>query len=331
MPDLEHKGLLDREIFSDEIQKSFKDQLHTLEQIINYGTNLIPRCFSSSNKGIPEIVVILSFLKHAVSSLDGIHILVKEGSALSCVPLLRSLFEINLYLEWIFESDTKSRATAYFVWEQRRKIFWYKCYIIGTPEFEAHENHMKDSLIMGISLGQSQEELKSEVSLLESKLAHPDLRDVNGKFDDFISNSRRGGRKSPEWYQPFGPDTIRGMAKSLKKEGEYKVIYSQFSQNSHGLSFYRQISFGGSEGKIGFEPIRSLDSIDEIFTWSFNFSIEIFRRIIKEYRSGEIDAFNRKYLEEWRASVTSVPVVKKTGNGFTVTPCAPREMPSPGC
>jgi len=121
MPDVPNPGILDRNLFKETIRQNFTPQLNLLEQLVNYGTNLIPRCFGSSDRKIPEAVVILSFLKHAVTSLDSIHILAAEGATLACFPHIRSIFEIELYIKWIFQNDYKNRASAYFVWNIRKK------------------------------------------------------------------------------------------------------------------------------------------------------------------------------------------------------------------
>ena len=120
MPDSPHTAILDRNIFRFQIEESFASQLEVLEQMVNYGTNLIPRCFDSSEKKLPDIVCIGSFLKHAVGSLDAIHILVREGATTACLPHIRSVFEINLYLEWIFQADYEARGLAYYVWNLRK-------------------------------------------------------------------------------------------------------------------------------------------------------------------------------------------------------------------
>ena len=93
MPDEPHDAILDRTLFRVQIADSFAPQINLLEQLVNYGTNLLPRCFVSSDRGIPDTVAILGFLKHAVTSLDAIHILSKEGATLACFPHIRSFLK----------------------------------------------------------------------------------------------------------------------------------------------------------------------------------------------------------------------------------------------
>ena len=75
MTDEPHNAILDRSLFRAQIEESFAAQLTLLEQVVNYGTNLILRCFNSSERKIPDIVALLSFLKHGVTSIDAINLL----------------------------------------------------------------------------------------------------------------------------------------------------------------------------------------------------------------------------------------------------------------
>ena len=208
MPDDAHAGILDRHLFREMIREPFGQQIELLNQLVNYGTNLIPRCYESSGKGIPDAVAIASFLKHGVSALDAISILAKEGASWACVPHLRSLFEIRLYLKWIFKEDFERRATAYFVWEIRRKRYWLRCYLQGTPEQAAHADHMKGSAGEHITPPYSQADLATEIAKEDRRLSAVEVTAVNALFDAMAKKSG----KDIDWFAPFGPRSIRALA-----------------------------------------------------------------------------------------------------------------------
>ena len=58
-----HKAILDRDLYSAFIKENFSDSLELLEELVNYGSNLIPRCFESSDKKLKDIVIVINFLK----------------------------------------------------------------------------------------------------------------------------------------------------------------------------------------------------------------------------------------------------------------------------
>ena len=315
MTDKANDGILDRTLFRVQIKETFSEQINLMEQIVNYGTNLVPRCYNSSDRRIPDIVAILSFLKHAVSSLDAISILSREGATLSCFPHIRSLFEIDLYLRWIFQKDYDRRGTAYFVWNIRKKRYWSRCYLNGTAEQTAHSAHMEGALFENVLIPYNQEEIQKAVDHDTVRLSNPELASVNDLFE---SRMARSG-KDVEWYKPFDVNSIRDMAKRLGDEGAYKVFYTKYSQLTHGQSFEQQLHFDTANSVVVFDHIRTLQSIDEVFQMTFSLAFKIYRTVLQKYRPNEINAFNRKYTEEWRKPFRSIPKVKKEGSTFTIT------------
>jgi len=315
MPENPHSGILDRKLFREGIASSFADQLNLLEQLVNYGTNLIVRCFESSEKDIPATVVILSFLKHAVTSLDAIHILAKEGATLACQPHMRSLMEINIYLKWIFMKDYERRATAYLVWNIRKKRYWLRCYLDETPEQRANKQHMEGELTEGLDPPFSQDQLREFIRMEDERLQSPELREVNEFFDRIHRNS---GADS-QWYRPFGVTSIWAMAEQLGEQGLYKLFYKHYSQTVHGLSMDHQWHFDENSEEVVFDHIRTVESLDEVFNMTFAYAFMLFRLVLEKYRPGEIPAFNRKYFAEWQSPYMNIPKVETTDAGFSIS------------
>jgi uncharacterized protein DUF5677 len=306
-----HKGLLDRDLYAVLVKENFSETTDLLEELVNYGSNLIPRCFHSSKKELHDIVIILNFLKQAVALVDAIQILASKGATVPCLICLRSLFEISTYLEWIFLKDTEKRGSLYFVWDLRRKLHWALSVKTGTPEHKAHKQHMSHARIGTIPRGLDEKLLDDQIALLNRKLSTPECASINQEFDRI-----KDGLKDKDWYTPAGVRNFREMAKEVKKEGEYKVYYSYFSTVSHGLALDQQISF--SEGKVIFEPIRNLKELDKIFRNTLNFAIGIYKSMLTHYRPGEVENFNRKYLTEWRQRFLSVKSIEYKDGTYTI-------------
>lgn len=314
MPDDAHDAILDRTLFKVQIADSFAPQLELLEQLVNYGTHLVVRCFNSSERGIPDTVALLGFVKHAITSLDAIHVLVKEGAVLSCSPHIRSNFEIDLYLRWIFAADYQNRGAAYFVWNVRQKRYWLRCYLRGTPEYQANIQHMQDAPGGPPSLPRSQAEIQAAIAQEDAKLACPETSYVNGLFEQQVTSSGR----DREWYRPFGVSSVRDMARSLGEEANYKVFYSHYSQITHGLSLDRQMHFKPENREVVFDHIRTLDGIDGVFQMTFTYALRIFRVVLGRFRPSEVEVFDRRYKDEWRSAYRRIPSVVKDGSSFGI-------------
>jgi hypothetical protein len=311
MPEEPHKILLDRDLYSVLIKEHFSDSLSLLEEMVNYGSNLVPRCFVSSEKKISDVVIVLNFLKQAVSLLDSIHILAAKGSTVPCFISLRSLFEISVYLDWIFQKDTEKRGSLYFVWHRRKKLYWALSVKKGTPEHETHKKHMANSSTGAELKGVDEKLIDAQISLLKNQLSMPEFSAINQEFEKL-----KNRLKDREWYLPGGVGNFREMAKTVKREHEYKVFYSSFSAITHGLAFDEQVSF--SNETVFFEPIRNLTRIDEVFRNAFNFAMGIYRSALTHYRPAELATFNKKYVNEWRQRFLSVKKVEYKNGTYTI-------------
>ncbi|WPJ97808.1 DUF5677 domain-containing protein [Coraliomargarita algicola] len=315
MPDTPHKSILDRSIFRLQIEESFAPQLKLLEQMVNYGTNLVPRCFDSSDKQLPDIVCIGSFLKHAVSALDAIHILVQEGATTACQAHIRSIFEINLYIEWICQEDYEKRGVAYFVWNIRKKRYWNRCALEGTAEHKAHQQHMKGMDTSRTSKRFDQAELWNAVNQDDKRLQHPELATVNDMFEQRMKKSG----KDVEWYVPFGVSGLRDIAIKLNKEAVYKVFFGKLSEATHGQTLEQQLYFSDTTGVMHFDHIRTLARVDDVFKLTFLQVMDLYSQTLRRYRPDEEKAFYHKYQNEWRDAYWRVPKVSKQNGTYHIT------------
>jgi hypothetical protein len=67
----EFRQLLEREKALAGVAHAFFPQIQTLRDIVNYGTNLIPRAHGSSDKELSSIIVIGTLLRQIVAMLGG--------------------------------------------------------------------------------------------------------------------------------------------------------------------------------------------------------------------------------------------------------------------
>jgi len=93
------------------------------------------------------------------------------------------LFELSIYFDWLFQEDTEKRATFYFVWDLRKKLYWALSVKKGTPENIVYQQHMKDSPI-GIEIkGIEEKDIDAEINSLQKKLNTPECKSINQQFD----------------------------------------------------------------------------------------------------------------------------------------------------
>ena len=298
-------AILDREKVRLEVKEHFQDQINLIQELINYGTNLLTRCFASSNHSIADIAILAGLVKQFIAMLDACEILLSNGAVLATRLPSRSLFECYLNLIWILEEKTEERANQYYVWHLRQRMKLNKKIIKGNPEYEDFKKNTEKygSVFMGIHENNENsaiEQVKEIVQILNLE----DFIEINNQFEELEKKKRN---KVVSWFEPSGPHSIRDLATRLNLKGEYDLIYSPYSEITHGVALYEHIEI--DKELLVFEPIRSLKDFDSEIMFLVSFTLNVYRKIILLYRPDEINIFKEKYVKEWRDSFRNIPKV----------------------
>jgi len=314
-PDNPHKGLLDRQESAGHIKEHFQPTVNLLREIVDYGTNLIVRCYETSDKkDYTDAVLLGTLLKHAVAMLDAIEVLVSEGAVFSANVQARSLFEAWLYIRWILHEDTENRAKHYFVWQLRQDLRWAKRGLDGSSEQQIFYDSIGDFKdVFKSNADDKQDDTIFHIQELENLLNNPDLKDVNQGFE--IRKKRSG--KDVDWFTPCGVSNRADMATETKAEPQYRIFYEVYSDIVHASTVRQNVKFGNQS--IIFTPIRHLEGIKELLTVVMTFIFEVYRSILAHYRPFELMNFSKKYVEEWRQRFKTIKSVN-----YNVTIRGPR-------
>lgn len=313
MNDESFKYILNRKEPVEALNKHFRDALNLIRDVVDYGTNLIPRCFKSSERKLEDIVILAVLLKHIDSMLDGLEVLVSQGCIYAAHLQVRSLFEAFLNLEWILREDTSKRALQYYVWNLRLRRKWALRFVSSSAD---HNNFIKKvEKYQESLLARSQEhndEASEQADAISNLLSKEPYHEINQEFDRL-----KGDRKyDVPWYKPAGPSSIADMAERVGYGAEYEVFYSQYSQIMHASSQLDNVKF--ANGSITFEPIRKLDRLRPILNVGIGFSIKAFKTVLNKYRPQEIQNFSEKYAKDWRDAFLSIKDVTYNVNHQTL-------------
>jgi len=286
----EYKPLLDRDRVVADVNQHLSPWINLIRDVTDYGTNLIPRCFSSSEKKLKDVVVLGVLLRQAVAMLDGVEILLSQGAVHTANLQMRALFEAYVYIEWILKDKGEKKALYYYVHNLRRKGLWASRAQPGSAaaaDFAA---------VMGkLSIHPTrelQEESENQIQQIDELLSKPKFAPINQDFE-----RHRKGKRDPAWYVPLGEKSFASVARAVGEESLY-VFYSLASEVMHVAAYDHHVKFG--EEKVTFEPIRYLKGFENVFRFSLSFAIRTYMRILEEYRPSELAAFGRKYKENWQ-------------------------------
>ncbi len=304
----EFEGLLQREKVLSDVKEHLSAWTSLMRDVVNYGTNLIPRCFGSSSRSLADAVVIGILLRQAVAMLDAAEVLLSNGAVHAAKLQMRALLEVALYIDWILLSDTEKKANYYYVHNLRRKRLWAER-VQGASAVGQDFIAMMNAI--GVPMSQeAANAAKQGLPEIDRVLAQPMFAQISTDF-----NNHRRGKNDPSWYVPLGPKNLRVIAKDVRRLAEYVMVYSGASEVMHGSNYEQHLNFG--TGRITFTPIRYLKDFGSVYHFSVTFAFQTYRRILETYRAGEIPAFNRKYLEKWRRDYMNIP--KVTINSVTTT------------
>jgi hypothetical protein len=306
MPEKPLAGILNREEAAKHAQEHFGDQIALLRDLADYGSNLVFRAFNASAKDLPPIIACGVLLKQVVAMLDAVYTLVATGMVHAAFLPARAAFEASMYLDWLLFSDTERKATAYIVSNFRDERLWVARVTKGTSE-EAIFDAISKSVGLDIharrpTLAADAQKHLAEVNRI---LAQKAFAAMDKEYDQAKGKKQK---YDPEWYQLCGAKSIRQVAQQVGRLPEYEFFYSKGSQITHTASYKDHIRF--TKGQVHFTPIRHLQGIDHLLNFVVGIAVRSFQNTLSYYRPGELSAFSKKYLEDWRKPFMTVKKVK---------------------
>ena len=306
MPEKSNTNILDRDEACSHVDQYFGHQKILLEQIVNYGTNLIVRSWESSNKTFRDVIILSVLMKNIVSLIDSISIQFNSGSVENSKYHLRGIFESYTYLKFILSDKTNEKHLYYYVYEIRNRLKWVKRAMGAGEDAEWFQSASESAGINGINGVFDKERVDEEFNMLKGLLESKKYKEINRKFDDC-----RGKKKfDPAWYKPISDKltSIRKLAEDVGLIGEYDIFYGLLSSTIHGDVVSSHVSFG--DGVVNFAKLRRLDHASFVLNMTVVYIFKVYMSIIEMYRPQELPAFAKKYDEEWRIPFKTMPNIR---------------------
>jgi hypothetical protein len=289
-----HKAVLDREN-AVEAAKHFKDSLDLLNDLLDYGTYLVPRAFVSSPRDLKAICIIFFQFRQFLVHLDGVATLATAGNCATATLQLRSLLETAHTLEWLLTSDTSAKINHLCVANLRKRRRANSMLVPGSPEAARDPGAAGRTTLTPDQL----REITDEITKIDTRLASPPFNTINAKFE---STYAKRGYDSP-WYEVYARPakhklSLRTISDEINRAEEYTHIYSPFSNVSHGSDIWKSIAVG--DQGVQMNPIREPQSVPQVVQLAATFALRVLRIVIMQYRAGEEESFDRKYVKDWR-------------------------------
>lgn len=304
-----YEPILNRAEARAHVDQYFRAQLTALQGVVDYGTHLVPRCWSSSPRKVRDMVALPILLKQVIAMVDGAGALLSEGCAEPAMLQLRSALEASIYLEWILQSPIQNRARAYYVWNVRRGLHWTKRATDGTPERRSLLRDLQGLRVAWSTTSRArQKELRAQAREMSLHLASPENAAWNRRFDQRRPRKRL---HDTEWYQVLFKKrrSLASLAKAVNRMSEYRTVYEQASEVMHSSKSNSHVRIL-ADRKLGLHSLRELTDWPFVFQMLVGTALNSYKAALRSYRPGELENFARKYRDEWRPTFLSSVTVK---------------------
>ena len=148
------------------------------------------------------------------------------------------------------------------------------------------------------------DEGKNQVQEIDRVLSQARFVAVRDEFRDW---KKRNGRR-PAWYSPLGVTDLRNMAVNVNKEPLYVFLYGPGSEVMHASNYGQHIRIESE--RITFYSIRHPKEFSTTVRLTATIAIDVFMKILDEYREGERPRFGQKYVEKWQQAFMNIPQLK---------------------
>jgi hypothetical protein len=104
------------------ILKERGDVVNDCKAFLNEACERVADAYKAGSAGD---LAVLALVRHVVEALDGVSLLLVNGSILPCYPLLRGIFDAWMGVFFILEKDSNDRGAAYFAAQiSQERAFW---------------------------------------------------------------------------------------------------------------------------------------------------------------------------------------------------------------
>jgi hypothetical protein len=252
-----------------------------LHELVNFASNAIVRCSTSSSANKNEDLAILSLFRHVMEMTDGIEELLAESCVMPAIPLLRSSFEALISIEYITNDPSiyVMRSLAWLVDYMHQRIAMYERLNPSTGKGkEFQESIKKDQSVQTLALPPASE-VSKVTSNLTSLLSDPQFFRINS---DFL-----GLKGAKKWFRLYGgPENLRELSHFVGRAALYDFMYRYWSRVTHAQDFSPFIT-KSSSGHGTIRPIRDPTEMKNVANFAATVMLASIRALIGWFRPDE--------------------------------------------
>lgn len=303
MPAEPIKDILDRDFAVVNAKELIEPASALLREVINDATRVYRRCLSDARKvSTQEDVHLASFVLyyHIIEMADASEVLFSRACVDPAVPLIRSMFEANLQLGFILESDDYEKCSLHWnVCYARNMIRSKQTFLPKSLRGKRFTRAIKnDDNLKDFKIPDFAASLSQDVNGLRKMLRAKRYAEIDQEYRH--KATRKRGKKTfqnpPPFYSLFGgPSNLRLLSRSRRLEALYDYFYDKWSTIAHGADASRYLT--SQSGGPAFFALRNAERIQENADFVYIFLTSSRRMMLQKFRPDEPTS-QRWFLED---------------------------------
>lgn len=275
------KEILPREMHP-EVKVKLLSMSNLIDEFVNFGTHVMTWIIHSS-KGSDAQLPLTMFFRDMLEKADSISSLIKMSNVEPSKIILRSVFEISLYIKYLLDDNFEDRSMAFLVCNAKRKIRTYKAFDKNDPAYKTTIKLLEQDELLDPSFLENFPSLEKPITNQYEILKLPHYQRITNEYE----RTKKGDKRTPNWYRLFnGPRNIQELAKKVNIPFLYVILYRKWSESVHGTEILtnRIVKSQNSykkEGKVNVDIIQMNLPIDvqEVASYTLILMLMIFIKL----------------------------------------------------
>ena len=284
------KPLLDRALMKAFNKEKIDKQSQALTRLVDYSTQVFARCWQSrQDSGYYHNGFFLLY-RHALEMTDAIQVLISESCFGPCIPLLRSLFESVLSMEFISRKDFENRSLALLTYYFNKQLDQLESRDPSTEKGKNLIRKIRNDRFVPFVLPELKADYETESSERRELLKSDEFAHLNSEHKRLKKE-----RNLRFWCQlcDTGDKAIsrfEQLVNHLERTSEYEFHYRTWSEVSHARNFSRLLT-EDTEGQQFHERMRSVHVYEDPGVSAATYMYQGVELLLAKYRPDEISVY----------------------------------------
>lgn len=290
VPSEPHDRLLNRHLGAAQNPEYVETLDRAFSLLLNEATWLFSRCWEASRKDLADNIILI-LLRHILEMADAIHILLLSAASRPAQLQLRSLFEGLLYVEFILEEDTETRAAAYATGSRLWSLGYSRRLAEGSATRAQLLKEIESDPLVSDEMVESWSVSGDRIEAAEAALKIEPYATAAERFSSFKSR--------PHWYRTVegGPSNLRDLSIRLNRGGQY-IMFDIWSRTVHPDLLGPQLERNAEGEYDRLRTFRDGDKMSTVAHMTSRLTREALEACLSRFRAEELGAFRKRFAGE---------------------------------